>query len=36
MPADGTAAATVGNGNFGTSPFFWRLLGKLLLSERNT
>ena len=32
MPADGTTAATVGNGNFGISPFFGQLWGKLLLT----
>jgi hypothetical protein len=29
VPADGTRAATVGNGNFGTSPIFGQLSGKL-------
>ena len=32
MPADGTTAATVGNGDFGTSPVFGQLLGKPLLA----
>jgi len=26
-PADGTRAAAVGNGDFGTSPIFWQLSG---------
>jgi hypothetical protein len=29
VPADGTGAATVGNGDFGTSPIFGQLSGKL-------
>ena len=28
VPADGTRAATVGNGDFGTSPIFGQLSGK--------
>jgi hypothetical protein len=28
VPADGTSAAAVGNGDFGTSPFFGQLSGK--------
>jgi hypothetical protein len=32
VPADGTTAATVGNGNFGASPFFGQLWGKSLLT----
>jgi len=31
-PADGTTAATVTNGDFGTSPFFGQLWGKPLLA----
>jgi hypothetical protein len=34
VPADGTTAATVGNGNFGISPFFGQLWGKLLLARK--
>ena len=30
VPADGTSAATVGNGDFGTSPFFGQLSGQQL------
>jgi hypothetical protein len=30
VPADGTSAATVGNGDFGTSPFFGQFSGKQL------
>jgi hypothetical protein len=33
VPADGTRAATVGNGDFGTSPIFGQLPGKLLLAR---
>ena len=33
VPADGTRAATVGNGDFGTSPIFGQLTGKLLLAR---
>jgi hypothetical protein len=36
VPADGTTAATVGNGNFGISPFFARLWGKLLLAHKTS
>jgi hypothetical protein len=32
VPADGTTAATVGNGDFGTSPFFGQLPDKSLLA----
>jgi hypothetical protein len=32
VPADGTTAATVGNGNVGASPFFGQLWGKSLLA----
>src|SRR4029077_3720776 len=32
VPADGTTAATAGNGNFGTSPFFGQLTDKPLLA----
>jgi hypothetical protein len=32
MPADGTTAATVWNGDFGASPFFGQLWGKSLLA----
>jgi hypothetical protein len=28
VPADGTSAATEGNGDFGTSPFIGQLLGE--------
>ena len=35
MPADGATAATVGNGNFGMSPFFGQLWGKLLICPQN-
>jgi hypothetical protein len=35
VPADGTSAATVGNGDFGTSPIFGQLSGKPLLAERS-
>jgi hypothetical protein len=31
VPADGTRAATVGNGDFGTSPIFGQLSDKPLL-----
>jgi hypothetical protein len=31
MPADGTSAATGGNGDFGRSPIFGQLSDKLLL-----
>jgi hypothetical protein len=33
VPADGITAATVGNGNFGTSPFSGQLVGKPLLAQ---
>ena len=33
VPADGTRAATVGNGDFGTSPIFGQLSGKPLLAR---
>jgi hypothetical protein len=33
VPADGIRAATVGNGDFGTSPIFGQLSGKLLLAR---
>ena len=33
MPADGTRAATVGNGDFGTSPIFGQLSDKPLLAS---
>jgi hypothetical protein len=33
VPADGTRAATVGNGDFGTSPIFGQLSDKLLLAR---
>ena len=32
VPADGTRAATIRNGDFGTSPFFGQLADKLLLA----
>jgi hypothetical protein len=32
VPADGTSAATEGNGDFGTSPIFGQLSGKPLLA----
>jgi len=32
VPADGTTAATAGNGNFGTLPFFGQLTDKPLLA----
>ncbi len=32
VPADGTTAATVENGDFGTSPIFRQLSGKTLLA----
>ena len=32
VPADGTRAATVGNGDFGTSPIFGQLSDKRLLA----
>jgi hypothetical protein len=35
VPADGTTAATVGTGDFGTSPIFGQLSGKPLLPEFN-
>jgi len=34
VPADGTTAATVGNGNVGTSPFFGQVWGKRLLAHK--
>ena len=33
MPADGTSAATEGNGDFGTSPIFGQLSDKPLLAS---
>jgi hypothetical protein len=33
MPADGTRAANVGTGDFGTSPIFVQLSGKPLLAS---
>jgi len=33
VPADGTAAATAGNGDSGTSPFFGQLSDKLQLAS---
>jgi hypothetical protein len=34
VPADGTRTATVRNGDFGTSPIFGQLSGKLPVSEK--
>ena len=36
VPADGTSAATGGNGDFGTSPIFGQLSDELLLVLTNT
>jgi hypothetical protein len=33
VPADGTSAAIVRNGDFGTSPLFWAALGQAAASE---
>jgi hypothetical protein len=33
MPADGTSAATAGNGDFGRSPIFGQLSGQPLLAR---
>ena len=35
MPADGAIAATAGNGDFGTSPFFGQLLDEPQLASIN-